>query len=463
MSDRQGGGGRLEPAEQAVAAAQQLGADGMRAAAAPVQLPPASATSASAAAAAASTSAAAAAGVNNVNNDDAAPGRGAAGGDQALGWTQYENKSNRYENEGSMQPPPAQTPADGSRMQPPDSNQVFHSRNGIRGPPPPREIPYAGSEKGRYEKLQQIGVVAGEWKPEEDAALLALVNAEGPGAWTTKSETLGAATGYRSSTALRKRYNRLAGIEGPARPARRGEPQSIKRTVPPEFDQIGAMNGFCKGCVPRSKSKHTCGKQYSPATAARRYGEDYASREYGSDGKILQNSHGSPGTDSKLPSCAACQRERKHCVHKVDVMMPGVLRGLSLPQEEGINGTGRSLREAGKSFPKGECDFCRRREGGATLRTGCACRDSFYGFAGYIHMACLMKAAEKDEQIMYECPKCKQRWQGELAIELARYNRSRSAEGPKGARRPEDPECVRATVDLVATLCIAAVEDQNVE
>ncbi len=446
------------------AGAQRLGAEGLLAAAALVNLPAPPPAEAGAEATQD--------GVADRREALPAVGMGGVGmaeAELALGMAEQ----NQYENEGAMQSwaPPAQTPADGSRMQPPDSRQVFHARNGTHAAPPAREVPYAGSEKGRYDKLQQIGVVAGEWKPEEDAALLAIVAAEGPGAWSTKSKTLGAATGYRSSTALRKRYNRLAGIEGPARSSGSREPQ--KRKLPPEFDNVGAfaseiysmMNGSCKGCVPRSKSKHTCGKQYSPATAARRYGADYASREYGSDGTILQNWHVTGDeadltsqTDSQLPSCAACQRQRRRCVHKVDVMMPGPLLGLPLPPE-----TKRSSRVFRQSCPTGECDFCRRREGGKTLRTGCGCRDSFRGFAGYAHVSCVVKAAEKDQQIMHDCPKCTQRWQGELAIELARYNRTSSATGPKGARRPEDPECVRATVDLVATLCIAAVKDQNVE
>ena len=372
---------------------------------------------------------------------------------------------------------------DGARIEPPDLSkvaQVFHARDGLKGEPPPREIPYSGSEKGRYEKLQEIGVAAGEWTAEEDAALMAIVAAEGPGDWTTKSVTLGAACGFRSSTAVRKRYNRLAGIEGPVKSAGSGESQGVKRKASPEFDQTWATvsapfdtsspNGFCKGCIPRSKAKHTCGKQYSQATATRRYGADYALREYGNDAKILQNSRGSPGTDleedstnqtsfqwSQSPSCAACERGGKRCVHKVDLMMPGASSGLPLPPS-----TKRAaLSQTG--VPKGECDFCRRRDGGETLRTGCGCRDSFYGFAGYAHVTCLMKAAEEDEEIMHDCPKCEQRWKGELAVELARYNRSRSVEGPKGDRRPEDPECVRATVDLVATLCIAAVENQDAE
>ena len=126
--------------------------------------------------------------------------------------------------------------------------------------------------------LTEIGVAAGEWMPEEDAALMAIVAAEGPGDWTTKSVTLGAACGFRSSTAVRKRYNRLAGIEGPVRST--GESQGAKRKAPPEFDQTWATssfdsfspNGVCKGCIPRSKAKHSCGKQYPQATAARRYG-----------------------------------------------------------------------------------------------------------------------------------------------------------------------------------------------
>lgn len=379
---------------------------------------------------------------------------------------------------------PAQYPLsqedDGARMEPPDLSKVatvFHARDGLKGQPPPREIPYSGSEKGRYGKLQEIGVAAGEWMPEEDAALMAIVAAEGPGDWTTKSVTLGAACGFRSSTAVRKRYNRLAGIEGPVRST--GESQGAKRKAPPEFDQTWATssfdsfspNGVCKGCIPRSKAKHSCGKQYPQATAARRYGSDYAKREYGNDGKIIQiDSRGNPGIDfkgdstnhpslqwSQSPSCAACEREGKRCAHKVDLMMPGASSGLPLPPS-----TKRSAQSETSAL-KGECDFCRRRDGGETLRTGCGCRDSFYGFAGHAHVTCLMKAAEEDEEIMHDCPKCEQRWKGELAIELARYNRSRSVEGPKGDRRPEDPECVIATVDLVATLCIAAIENQDAE
>lgn len=376
----------------------------------------------------------------------------------------------------------ARTPAEayaGPWTQPPDASQVFHARDaskGGKGGPTARQTPYSGSDKGRYEKLQEIGVVAGEWKPQEDAALMALVDLEGPGDWTTKSVTLGAACGFRSSTAIRKRYNRLAGIEGPAKSTGSGDFQGTKRKVPPEFDRAGAsasvagqpfpQGGICKGCIPRSKAKHTCGRQYSYATAARRYGADYASRGYGSDGKILQNPRSSSGREvslmnqrnaqSQLPSCAACERQRKGCVHAVDII-PAPLAEILLPP----NPQQASPNQG--NIPKGECDFCRRRDGGETLRTGCGCRDSFYGFAGYAHVSCLMKAAEDDDQIFHDCPKCEQRWKGELAIELSRIKRSRSAEGPKAKRRPEDPECVRATVDLVATLCIAAVENQNLE
>ena len=90
------------------------------------------------------------------------------------------------------------------------------------------------AEQGPDEKIQEMGgtgcaggaagAVAGEWNPEEDAALLlAMVEAKGPGDWTTKSVTLG--FGFRSPTALRKRYDWLAGTEGAAKPRERQRPK----------------------------------------------------------------------------------------------------------------------------------------------------------------------------------------------------------------------------------------------
>ena len=49
--------------------------------------------------------------------------------------------------------------------------------------------------------------VTGEWLPKEDAALTALVHSETVGEWTVKCATLGQGCGFRSSTAIRKRWN----------------------------------------------------------------------------------------------------------------------------------------------------------------------------------------------------------------------------------------------------------------
>lgn len=98
----------------------------------------------------------------------------------------------------------------------PSSSQGFHAHCAINGALLPRETPYSGSQKRKYpseKSLQEMGSVSGEWNPEEDAALLALVAAEGPGDWRVKSVALGAACGFRSPTALRKRYHRLQPAE----------------------------------------------------------------------------------------------------------------------------------------------------------------------------------------------------------------------------------------------------------
>ena len=329
-----------------------------------------------------------------------------------------------------MQELPPEIPRDSSW-----SDQVFHAREGSRKHQPPvRDIPYSGSEKGRFDKLKDIGVVAGEWTPEEDAALVAMVTAEGAGEWTTKCVRLGASCGFRSSTAIRKRWNRLSGLE----PSARSKMTDVsvlqdggwgdsgnKRKVPPEFDneqqqeQDGAAAAaatadgsfpqdasVCKGCIPRSKAKHTCGKQYSQATAARRYGADYVHRAWGNDGKIV----GSPRSANNSDGGRAASPVSPEAAQAA----PGVMELTQAPQHT-------ASPSDQSNMPKGECDFCRRTDGGDTVRSGCSCRDDYYGCSGYVHVTCLMKAAEEEPQIMHDCPKCEQRWTGELAIELGTH------------------------------------------
>ncbi len=111
--------------------------------------------------------------------------------------------------------------------------------------------------------------------------------------------------------------------------------------------------------------------------------------------------------------------------------------------------TGSTAADTGGPVPGGECWICLNviREGVATegpqqLLRGCACR----GTAGWAHLQCLVDAAKHKPSIWSQCPSCKQRYTGQLLLELSR-------------RRWDDvrafPMVAPERLDAANTLCLA--------
>ena len=73
-----------------------------------------------------------------------------------------------------------------------------------------------------------------------------------------------------------------------------------------------------------------------------------------------------------------------------------------------------------KPEPEPECWICYSavspEKPDEPLLRGCACR----GTAGHVHVSCLARAAGRKKRIWTECPSCKQRYTGELFVELSR-------------------------------------------
>ncbi len=91
---------------------------------------------------------------------------------------------------------------------------------------------------------------------------------------------------------------------------------------------------------------------------------------------------------------------------------------------------GGSVDLAGAAAPTdAECYMCLGRgTDAAPLRRNCACR----GGAGFAHIECLVRAAEHNVELWLECQTCKQRFFGDVKLQLAhaRWERARNrAEG----------------------------------
>ncbi len=113
------------------------------------------------------------------------------------------------------------------------------------------------------------------------------------------------------------------------------------------------------------------------------------------------------------------------------------------------DGTESTAAEAGSQGPPGgECWVCLSAAGEAVTATdrsqqlmrGCACR----GTAGLAHLQCLVDAAKHKPSMWSHCPSCKQRYTGQLLLELSRCRWDVSMH----ARRPERIEFSEAVLEL---------------
>ncbi|CAE8629483.1 unnamed protein product [Polarella glacialis] len=110
------------------------------------------------------------------------------------------------------------------------------------------------------------------------------------------------------------------------------------------------------------------------------------------------------------------------------------------PAEEGVLGKGSGSSAFTKDQP--ECFVC--IEAGADLLRGCACRGTS---AGFVHLQCLVEAAQANRATWFRCPTCKQEWTGRLGLGIARARYSLVAEMPE-----EDEDRLDAAMDLTRAL-----------
>eukprot|EP01043_Picozoa_sp_COSAG02_P057998 COSAG02_NODE_7140_length_3160_cov_24.772623_5_plen_275_part_00 len=94
------------------------------------------------------------------------------------------------------------------------------------------------------------------------------------------------------------------------------------------------------------------------------------------------------------------------------------------------------------SQPSAECFIC--LEGHGLLLRGCACR----GSAGFLHLPCLVAAAQVNAARWHNCPTCGQRWTGRLKLAIARARYDLLMPRTAGA----DGELLQAAMDLTWAL-----------
>jgi tetratricopeptide (TPR) repeat protein len=122
---------------------------------------------------------------------------------------------------------------------------------------------------------------------------------------------------------------------------------------------------------------------------------------------------------------------------------PGVANGKTTGTAVSVPGPEEEChQQLACTQPPAECFIC--LEGHGLLLRGCACR----GSAGFVHLSCMVTAAQANGARWHTCPTCEQRWTGRLKLAIARARYDLLVPRSAGA----DGEVLQAAMDLTWAL-----------